>query len=205
MNCPTCGASLPDGSVFCTTCGSQIGQAAGSGMSLANDAYGATAPVNQGQYGAQGSFGGPAPAVAPSYPSMQPGKTGSKAGIIIAICLVVAAAAVVAVIFLMKGGSGEYDGTYNFVSAEVSGMSFTKEELENMSGQKFDMKLTIKGNKITIDAEDMGIEKGTGTVTIKGSTVTIEDSNETLTGEYDSATKTITVTAGGATMHFQKK
>ncbi len=178
MNCPNCGAELPEGSTWCAACGNAIDAQQSGGV---NDALFSSAP-----------------AAAPAKKS--------KAGVIIAAVVAVVVIAVLAVVVLMKGG--KYNGTYELSEVSAMGMTFTADEFEAMSGQKLDMQLTVKGSKCTLSADmaDMGVQ-GNGSAKIKfsGDTVTIEDGGQTITGTYDSKEKTITLNSQGVDMVFKKK
>ncbi len=179
MNCPNCGAELPEGSTWCAACGNAI------------DAQ---------------QSGGAADALFSSSPVEAPAKKKSSVGAIIAVIAVVAVIAVLAVVVFMKGG--KYNGTYELSEVSAMGMTFTADEFEAMSGQKLDMQLTVKGSKCTLSADmaDMGVQ-GNGSAKIKfsGDTVTIEDGGQTITGTYDSKEKTITLNSQGVDMVFKKK
>lgn len=180
MNCPNCGAELPEGSTWCAACGNAI------------DAQ---------------SSGGAADALFSSSPAAEaPAKKKSSAGAIIAVIAVIAVVAVLAVVVLMKGG--KYNGTYELSEVSAMGMTYSAEEFEQLSGQKLDMTLTVKGSKCTLSANmpGMGVS-GDGSAKIKfsGDTVTIEDNSQTITGKYDSSAKTITLNSQGVDMVFKKK
>ena len=102
----------------------------------------------------------------------------------------------------------KYNGTYELSEVSAYGISFSSEEFEEISGQKLDMKLTIKGSKCTISSDMAGLGiVGSGSVKINfsGENVTIESSSQTITGKYDSKEKTITITYQGVDMVFSKK
>lgn len=178
MNCPNCGAELPEGSTWCAACGNAVDAQQSGGV---NDALFSSSPA-----------GAPAKK--------------SNVGAIIAVIAAVAVIAVLAVVVFMKGG--KYNGTYELSEVSVMGMTLTKDEFEQNFGQELDMTITVKGSKCTISANmsGMGVE-GDGTAKIKfsGDTVTIEDSSQTMTGKYDSSAKTITLTSQGVDMVFKKK
>lgn len=178
MNCPNCGAELPEGSTWCAACGNAV------------DAQ---------------SSGGVNDALFSSSPAAVPAKK-SNVGAIIAVIAVVAVIAVLAVVVVMKGG--KYDGTYELSEVSAFGMTYSVDEFEKLAGQKLDMTITVKGSKCTVSANmpGMGVE-GDGSAKIKfsGDTVTIEDSSQTMTGTYDSSAKTITLNSQGVDMVFKKK
>lgn len=178
MNCPNCGAELPEGSTWCAACGSAVDAQQSGGV---NDALFSSAPA--------------------SAPAKK-----SNVGAIIAVIAVVVVIAVLAVVVLTRGG--KYNGTYELSEVSAFGMTFSAKEFEEMSGQKLDMTLTVKGSKCTLSADmaDMGVE-GSGSAKIKfsGDTVTITDGGQTITGKYDSSEKTITLNSQGVDMVFRKK
>lgn len=181
MNCPNCGAELPEGSTWCAACGNAVdSQPAG---------------------GASDSLFSGAPAEAPAKKS--------KAGVIIAVVAVIAVIAVLAVVVLTRGG--KYNGSYKLTSVSTYGMEFTVDQFEAMAGVELDMTLTVKGSKCelkvsqaTADAMGSGFTSGTGKIKFDGTTVTIE-SDGTLTGTYDPDAKTITLTESGVDMVFTKQ
>ncbi|MCM1173008.1 MAG: zinc ribbon domain-containing protein [Clostridium sp.] len=178
MNCPNCGAELPEGSTWCAACGNAV------------DAQQSGGSVNDTLFSSS-----PASVAAPAKKS--------NVGAIIAVVAVIAVIAVLAVVVILKGG--KYNGTYEISEISAGEASFTAEQFEALTGQKLDMSLTVKGSKCTISA-DMGVEgSGSAKIKISGSSVTIEDGSQTITGTYDSSEKTITLSAGGTDMVFKKK
>lgn len=178
MNCPNCGAELPEGSTWCAACGSAVDAQQSGGV---NDALFSSSPA-----------GAPAKK--------------SNVGAIIAVIAAVVVIAVLAVVVFMKGG--KYNGTYELSEVSAFGMTYSAEEFEALSGQKLDMTLTIKGSKCTLSANMSGmgvVGDGSAKIKISGSTVTIEDSTQTITGKYDSSAKTITLNSQGVDMVFKKK
>ncbi len=178
MNCPNCGAELPEGSTWCAACGNAVDAQQSGGV---NDALFSSSPA-----------GAPAKK--------------SNVGAIIAVIAAVVVIAVLAVVVLSK--SGKYDGTYELSEVSAMGMTFSADEFASMTGQTLDMTLTVKGSKCTLSANmpGMGVE-GDGSAKIKfsGDTVTIEDGSQTITGKYDSSAKTITLNSQGVDMVFKKK
>ncbi|MCM1288901.1 MAG: zinc ribbon domain-containing protein [Clostridium sp.] len=182
MNCPNCGAELPEGSTWCAACGNAVdAQQSGGGV---NDAL----------------FSG-----APTGVTAAPAKK-SKVGAIIAVVAVIAVIAVLAVVVVLKGG--KYNGTYELSAVSAFGFTYSAEEFEALSGQKLDMTLTVKGSKCILSADmaDMGVEgSGSAKITFSGNSVTIEDGSQEITGTYDSSEKTITLSASGVDMVFKKR
>lgn len=182
MNCPNCGAELPEGSTWCAACGNAID---------AQPAGGA----------ADSLFSGTPVAEAPAKKS--------KAGLIVAVVAIVAVIAVLAVVVILKGG--KHNGTYKLTSLSAYGMEFSVDQFESMAGVKVDMTLTVKGSKCelkvskeTAEAMGSGFTSGTGKIKFDGDKVTIE-SDGTLTGTYDADAKTITLSASGVDMVFTKQ
>ncbi len=124
----------------------------------------------------------------------------NNTGMIIGI--VVAVVAVIAIILVASGllGNSEYNGDYKLVKCSYYGEVYTMEEMEAMSGTSYDMTLTVKGSRCTLKSNG---ETGTGKISFDGDTVTIEDDSETLEGEYDADTKTITLYMYGVGMIFE--
>ena len=178
MNCPNCGAELPEGSTWCAACGNAVDAQQSGGV---NDALFSSSPA-----------GAPAKK--------------SNVGAIIAVIAAVVVIAVLAVVVFAKGG--KYNGTYELSEVSAFGMTYTADEFEALSGQKLDMTLTVKGSKCTLSANmsGMGVEgDGTAKIKISGDTVTISDSSQTITGKYDSSEQTITLNSQGVDMVFKKK
>ena len=210
--CQNCGTQLPDGTPMCPTCGAQLFAAQpqqaymNPNQNYNQQPYGQT-PYGQAPYGQ--AYGQAPYGAAPAKKS----NTGLIIGIIIAIIAV--AAIVVAIVLLNKDKDDEgddrssskkksYDGTYTFEYCEINGQSFTAEELEGASGRSFNMSLIVKGDKCTVDAEDMGMTKGTCKIEFDGTNVTLVDSSETLYGTYDPDEESITLSSQGVDMTFVK-
>ncbi len=98
-----------------------------------------------------------------------------------------------------------YDGTYVLDSVSSFGMTYSIEELEAMSGESFDMKLIIEGDKCTLDSNSMGYDMATCDITIDGNEVTLTDDGEVLMGYYDQQEESITITSSGVDMKFVKQ
>lgn len=179
MVCQNCGTQLPDGTPSCPTCGAQF---MAQPASNPNDAL-----FNQASY----------TAAAPAKKN----NTGMIIGIVVALVAIVA---IVLIAGNLLGGS-EYDGKYKFTSATSMGMTFTAEQMEEMSGDSFDMTLEIKGSKCTLDAKAMGYDKASCKIKFDGDTVTLIDGDEELVGTYDADAETITITASGVDMVFTKQ
>ncbi len=175
MVCQNCGTQLPDGTAACPTCGAQL---------MAQQPY---MDPNQALFNQ-------APVAAPAKKN----NTGMIIGIVAAIVAIVA-------IVLVAGnllGGGKYDGKYKLTECSSMGMTFTVEEMEQMSGQSFDMTIIIKGSKCTLDAKAMGYDKASCKIKFDGEDVTLIDGDETLYGTYDPEAKTITISSSGVDMVF---
>lgn len=179
MNCPNCGTQLPDDATFCDTCGTAI------------DAQPAN-NVNDALFNNDTVAYTPAPA--------KKGK-GGIIGIIVGVIALLAIAFVVTYFVL----GGRYNGTYEFDSMSALGMTYTREEMEELSGESLDMSLKITFTKCTLDADFVGYEEGSAKIKIKGDEVTFIDDSGEMTGTYDSAEKSITINAKGIEMKFIKK
>ncbi|MCM1399544.1 MAG: zinc ribbon domain-containing protein [Clostridium sp.] len=182
MNCPNCGAELPEGSTWCAACGNAIDAPSQGG---ASDALFSSTPTPTASAPAKKSAAGP----------------------IIAVVVILAVIAVAAVLLVPKL---KYNGTYELSEISAFGLKFTAEEFEEQAGQKIDMSLKVSFGKVELSADmaDMGVE-GNGVAKIKfdGDKVIIteNDGSSTLEGKYNSSEKTITLTAEGVDMVFKKK
>ncbi len=181
MVCQNCGTQLPDGTPMCPTCGAQL---------MAQQPY---MDPNQ-------MFNQAPVAAAPAKKS----NTGMIIGIVAAIVAIVA---IVLVAGKLLGGSGggKYNGTYKLTECTSMGMTFTVEEMEQMSGQSFQMSIIVKGSKCTLDAKSMGYDKASCKIKFDGEDVTLIDGDETLYGTYDAEAETITITSSGVDMIFTKQ
>ena len=198
MNCPTCGADVPEGIAFCSSCGAQVPLTPQPQQ---------TYNVNDALFGGgqNGSYGYNSPYGA-STSAAQPAKKGAGGIIAAIVAIVVIAAAVFAVGFFVLGW--RYNGTYEFVKAEAAGMTLTKEDLASYSGQNMEMSLKISFGKATLKADALGYTGGgSAKVSFKGTKITFKDGSETMDGEYISSEKMITLTepTSGVKLYFQKK
>lgn len=174
MVCQNCGTQLPDGTPVCSTCGAPL-----------------MAPQQPYMDPNQAAYGAPA---APAKKN----NTGMIVGIIAAVVAIV----IVAIVLIKALGGSEYDGTYKFSKASMYGMEYSVEEMEAMSGESFDMTLTVKGSKCTLEAEAMGYDSASCKIKFDGTDVTLIDGDEELIGTYDADEKSITITASGVAMTF---
>lgn len=119
----------------------------------------------------------------------------------------IAAAAVVAIVLVvvLLLGSSKYNGTYELKSVSMYGQEFTVKELEELSGEKIDATLTVKGKKCTLDAEFVGVKDASGKIKFDGDEVTIDDGSEVMKGDYDKDDKAIILEASGVEMKFVKE
>lgn len=97
------------------------------------------------------------------------------------------------------------DGTYALESCTTLGMTYSVEELEAMTGDSFDMTLTIHKDVCTLNAEAMGFSNGSCAITVDGDQITLIDGTEVLTGTYDEVEQSITITSYGIDMKFVKE
>ncbi len=180
MNCPTCGADLPDGTAVCPICGAALAPATNS----VNNALFNQAPVNT------------------STVTAKKGGAGATVGIIAGIVAVLAIA--FAVCWFVLGW--KYNGTYQFDSASMYGETYSAADLESMAGQSLNMTLKVSFGKCTLDADALGYTgSGSAKIRFKGDKVTFIDGSEEMEGTYDKSTKTISLEANGVTMYFKKK
>lgn len=156
MNCPVCGNEMPEGVTQCSACG-----------------YSADAaqPVQQMQ---------------PMQPMQQAGfnneepaksKKGLMIGIIIGAVVLIAAIAVILIVFVF--GKSKLEGTYKCDDYEDFGLTM---ELELDDG-KCEVVVTGWGESDTQE----------GTYTVDGDTVTMVFPDETMVGEFDSKEGTLTI------------
>ncbi len=143
MNCPNCGADLPEGSTFCSVCQAPIN---------------GSAPVNNAMYNA-----------APAYAAEPAKKKAPVVGIIIGV--IVALAALFCIGFFVLGG--KHNGTYYLESMSYMGetlyasdlgmegvglkVSFGKCEFvgaEDLLGETGRSKIKFSGDEVTITDTD---------------------------------------------------
>jgi len=209
MICYNCNSQLPDNSQFCNYCGASFYNAPQSPQG-----YVQPQPQQSFNYYPQ--------------PSTQYATKKSSKGIILGICVAILYIAVIVLVVLninnryedkkvdmisdlsdieesIEASTHEYNGTYVFDRCEMYGMSYTAAEMEEMSGESFDMKLIINGNLCTLDAESMGYDKASCKIEIKNDVVTLIDGREELVGTYDKNEKSITLNSAGVDMVFVKK
>jgi len=179
MVCQNCGTQLPDGTPACPACGAQF--------------------YAQQPYMDPNQMFNQAPVATPVKKS----NTGMIIGIIAAVAAVIAI--VIIAIKFLGGGSSEYDGTYKFTKGYAMGIEVSVEQMEAVNGQSYEMSLTIKGNKCTMDAEAMGIKKATCKIKFDGDDVTIIDGKDEFTGTYDPDEKSISIyePTSGTTLVFE--
>lgn len=96
----------------------------------------------------------------------------------------------------------EYDGTYYFASSIVDGETYSKEELEEASGEDFYMTMVIDGDTCTLNAPAMDINNSTCNIEIDGTSVTLNNGSENLYGTYDPYDHSISVTSEGIDLIF---
>lgn len=184
MNCPNCGAELPEGSTWCAACGTALGDA--QPQASVNDQLFSQTPVT------------PVEAAVPAKKS--------STGIIAAIVAVLVIVAAAAVVFLTVG---KYNGTYKLSEVSAMGMTLSAEDFEEFSGQKLDMSLKVSFGKCKLSADmaELGVEgSGSCKIKIKGDKVTLTADGEDLEGTYDSKKKSITIIEpeSGVSMTFTK-
>ncbi|MGN0435330.1 MAG: zinc-ribbon domain-containing protein [Wujia sp.] len=124
MNCPNCGAEIPEGITFCSSCGTSI----------------------QSQPSVQPAFDmGAAPYQ--TTPSVAPKK---KAPIGAIIGVVVALIAIVCVVFFVILKGGKYDGEYKLIEMTYMGITYDEATIAQ-AGQE--LTLTIKGSSCDLEGE----------------------------------------------------
>ncbi len=178
MICQNCGTQLPDGTPACPTCGAQF---------MAQQPYmDPNMPYT----------------AAPAAPAKK-----SNVGLIVGIVAAVAIVVIAIVLVKLLGGKdeakSEYDGNYKLASCAMYGMEYSVAEMEEMSlGQSFDMTLTVKGNKCTLDAKSMGYDKASCKIKFDGDTVTLIEGDEEMVGTYNADEKSIVLNSAGVDMKF---
>lgn len=185
MICQNCGTQLPDGTPSCPTCGTQFFAQPQQPYMDPNQPY-TSAPV-------------------------MPAKKNNTGMIIGIIAAVIAVVAVIIVLVKVLGGEGggsaksPYDGTYKFTKGYAYGIEVTLEQMEQINGQSYDMTLIVKGNKCTMEAPAMGIDKAVCKIKIDGTDVELIDGDTTMTGTYDEVEKSISIyePTSGSTLVFE--
>lgn len=173
MNCPFCGANLPDGTDFCSNCGQVITPTQSSNPSGFNpNAAIFNGVSNNAPYQAS-----------PAVPAKK--SNGAVIGAIVAVLVVVGV-----VLFILT--NCKYIGNYSFYGIKMTymgqEMTFTADEL-GMSSE--DAKLSVGlFNKASFTFEG---KKYTGKLKVKGKDVEIIGSDGTLDGIFDKDEKTISI------------
>lgn len=145
MNCPNCGADLPEGSTFCSVCQAPINGAA-------------TSPVNDALFNA-----------APTYAAGSAKKKAPVVGIVIGV--IVALAALFCIGFFVLGG--KHNGTYYLESMSYFGETLSASDLgmdgvglkvsfgkcefvgaEDLIGETGRSKIKFSGDEVTITDAD---------------------------------------------------
>lgn len=169
MNCPNCGAQLPDGATFCTACGTPIQQAAPDMYAQPENAY-----------------------AQPAYEAAQPAAPKSKKGLIGGIIAgVVVLAAILVVLFVFVLGGGKLDGKYvckDFAAfgmdmyIEIDGDKFTMVSAYEDEKESEEGTVKVDGDKIslTVDGEtlDAKYDKKEKTITISESGISLTFTKE---------------------------
>lgn len=190
MNCPNCGAYLPDDSTFCDACGTPIAPWQLKSAQTEQPAQ----SVNDALFNAKPVY--------TSNPVPQKKSNSALKEILIGVAVI---AAILFAGFFVLGG--RYNGTYEFESMYADGMEFTAEQLEEISGTSINMSIKVVFTRCIVDMDMLGYdETGTAKFRISNNKVTLSNSGKTpLTGTYNSAEKSITISADGVEMKFVKK
>ncbi|MBE5932096.1 MAG: hypothetical protein E7263_01570 [Lachnospiraceae bacterium] len=98
-----------------------------------------------------------------------------------------------------------YDGTYVLESVSALGLTYSREEMEAMTGESFDMKLIIAGDKCTLNANSIGYDMASCSIAIDGNDITLDDGIDEITGFYDEQEESITLYSSGVDMKFVKQ
>ena len=133
----------------------------------------------------------------------EPAPVPQKKNSISVVVIVVAALLVALVVGWMLGifRSGPDDGTYEFVRAEMNGISVTTEQLKSMGMNVDDFTIKIKGDKATMTFLN---QKGTCDVEINGSDIRFYDSYQEYKGKIDTEKGTISIEQNGTKLIFEK-
>lgn len=177
MNCPNCGADLPEQTEQCPICFTQITGAAGGSV---NDAL----------------FNNASPVYQPT-----PKKKVPVLGI--AIGVVLAAALAFVLVFFVLGG--RYNGTYKFESMSTGGLTFTADDFSSYGYDMSDVGIKVSFGKAEwVGGDELGLgDYGKSKIKFTSDTVTITDSDGTsVTGDFDGSSFVIEVE--GVSMTFSK-
>ncbi len=224
MICNNCNAQLPEGSTYCNFCGATFYNATpqqGLGyIPPQQPMYGSQ--LQQPMYGSQPQQ--------PMYGSQPPAAPKPKSGIVLIIVNAILYVALIILIVLLAGTkyedkkedfipnltgyskdlldalqSSSYNGTYVLDHCEYLGFIYTVDELSEMTGDSYEMKLVISGNTCTLDGEAMGYDEESCQIEFDGDQVTLIDAGEELEGTYDEEEQSITFNMYGVDMIFVKE
>lgn len=162
MNCPNCGADLPDGSTYCSICGAPI---QGNQPNVGN------AMFNQS-----------------GMPAAAPAKKSSPVGIIIGAV----AALVIVFLLGFFVLDGKYNGTYMLESMSMQGFTITEADLDSMGASDVGIKVSFgRCSFVGGESLGLG-ETGKSKIKFTSDSVTITDSDgTTATGSFDGKSFTI--------------
>ncbi len=171
MICPSCGSQLPDGTDFCSNCGSVIPA----------DQQNAAPSFNPNDVIFNGASNNQPIASAPAKKS----SSGAIIGIVIAV-LVIAALGIYFAI------NAKYMGTYEIDSMTITYMGETMTLSSSDLGiTGSEMQITVgMFNKVTLVSDG---QKGSGKIKFSGNSVELSDSEVTIKGTYDKDAKTISI------------
>ena len=101
---------------------------------------------------------------------------------------------------------GIYNGTYEFMSMSVSGYEFDINQISELYGESITMNLKVSFQTCSLDMSSFGYNgSNTCKIEITNNIITLTAGNQTMSGTYDSAEKTITLDVEGVQMVFKKK
>lgn len=203
MNCPNCGAILPEGSTFCSSCGFQFASANPNYNMNYEQAQNPFQPNYQQmtqnpyqqayQQQAQNPYQQPMQNSFNNGVQARPAKQMNSSTKIFAIAALLIAA--VLIIFLVF--SNNHDGNYKCTQIEEDGVVYHETEVDIIYGNHVPV-LKVKGNDCSIDDDHYEIS-------INGDKVKIVAADGTFKGTYDKDEKTITIDIDGTIYTFTKQ
>lgn len=197
MNCPNCGAALPDGSTYCSICAMPIQESLSGGMMFQEQPSGNM--MLQQQTAGNMMFQQPVP----------PRRRTALVGIIISAIVILAVTFLVS--FYTLGGryngtymldpDCRYNGIYMLDTVSMDGIAISASELASYGMTDIGIKVS-SGRCSLIGNESLGLDNfGESRIKFTDDTVTIIDSDGTkATGSFDGSS--FTIESSGVFMTF---